>query len=151
MDLSWLCSLSQEEQITIKEHDITERILEHRSEAEATLHTTETKTDTLEGSEKQLHIHHIATPPSQCSIMLRGLPWASVSSRRKKEPGGGGWSTSIPQLCGLLCGSLYSDLAPQGLHGNLQCLNTRNLTGTDKGEGAFNSQCMDLGRLSSYL
>lgn len=58
----------------------------------------------------------------------------------KVNLGVGWWEPGVsPSLCGLLCGSLHSDLVLQGLQGNLQDPATGNLTVT-----ACNNQHVDL-------
>lgn len=125
---------SQEELTVIQKQHTTERPLEHGGEAKSPSCTIETKPDCLQGVRGAPKCWPHPTPPSgQHSTRERGLPWASWSSNGKEDPGR--TTSPSPQHGGLLCGRPYSDLAPQGLHGNLRGSTTGNLVMNEERRG----------------
>ena len=148
LDCSWPHLPSQEQLITIQERDTTERMLEHRGEAEAPPAAQRPIQTSSQGK--------------RSGYMLTTLPLALVSRAPCKElapeslvpPGGKKnleGTTNPPQNCGSFCGSPFSGLKSWGWQGNLWGSTTGDLTMTEKQGGAFNNQHTDLGRPSLYL
>ena len=124
---------------TIQEWDTPERILGCGCEAEALpLCRTETQTDCISGSGKQLRVDHPASPQDQLSTTDRSLLklllllWEKITL----------WGQAGPphQHCGSLCGSPDSDLTPWEFQGHLQGLIMGNLAVSERRVGVHNNR-----------
>lgn len=149
LDYFWLHLPSWEQQlITIQEQDTTERILEHRGEAEAPTAPQRPIQISLEGKRSGYMLTTLPLPLVSTAPCKELAPEPLVLPVGKENLEG---TTSPPQNGGSLCGSPFSDLTSWGWQGNLWGSTTGNLTMTEKQGGAFNNQHTDLGRPSLCL
>ena len=140
---SWVWS--QEEVTTIQEQDTTERILEHCGEAEAHSASHRDQGRLLWKGKRSSWLMTAWPLPGQRSTCREVLLEPTVFPVGKK------WGKPASLSTGVTLQKYLPWSHTMGIAGVSGCSTTENLTVTEKGGGACNDQCIDVGRANLFL